>query len=239
MKTISTISCFVLLLLFSNKISGQGFVATVEDEGLAALYGNQCTLMLESGEEIQGKFAGGSYSSNGLSKISLKLENGEKAKFKPEQVISLIIKASSLLKLTMISESTSSVSEMANTDFNGIVKRDYLIFETALTAKKSDTYRLMQLLNPGFDSKIKVFAEPSKKTGGLNVGGIQLTGGEAKAYLFVKGKEKAVEVNKGSYSKNFKELYSDCPKMLSTFQGEKIHWDDIALHVFAYDQACK
>ena len=225
MKTISTISCFVLLLLFSNKISGQGFVATVEDEGLAALYGNQCTLMLESGEEIQGKFAGGSYSSNGLSKISIKLENGEKAKFKPEQVISLIIKA--------------SVSEMANTDFNGIVKRDYLIFETALTAKKSDTYRLMQLLNPGFDSKIKVFAEPSKKTGGLNVGGIQLTGGEAKAYLFVKGKEKAVEVNKGSYSKNFKELYSDCPKMLSTFQGEKIKWDDIALHVFAYDQACK
>ncbi|TFG43490.1 MAG: hypothetical protein E4H43_01650, partial [Bacteroidia bacterium] len=27
--------------------------------------------------------------------------------------------------------------------------------------------------------------------------------------------------------------------MLSTFQGEKIKWDDLALHVFAYDQACK
>ena len=128
---------------------------------------------------------------------------------------------------------------MVNSDFNAIVNRDYVIFETALTAKKTDTYRLLQLLNAGFDNKIKVFAEPSKKTGGFSVGGLQLTGGEARAYLFVKGNEKAVEVKKGSYSKNFEELYSDCPQMLSTFQGEKIKWDDIALHVFAYDQACK
>jgi hypothetical protein len=239
MKTLATIFSVILLLLCTNLISGQGFVATVEDEGLAALYGNPCTLKLESGEEIQGKFVGGSYSSNGLSKISIKLENGEKAKFKPEQVISLVIKSSSLLKLTMISESASSVSELTNTNFNDLVNRDYLIFETALTAKKSDTYRLMQLLNPGFDTKIKVFAEPSKKTGGLNVVGVQLTGGEAKAYLFVKGTEKSFEVKKGSYSKNFEEVYSDCPKMLESFQGEKIKWDDVALHVFAYDQACK
>jgi len=38
---------------------------------------------------------------------------------------------------------------------------------------------------------------------------------------------------------NHQGFYSDCPQMLSTFQGEKIKWDDIALHVFAYDQACK
>ena len=47
-----------------------------------------------------------------------------------------------------------------------------------------------------------------------------------------------VEVRKGSYSKNFKELYSDCPNMLSTFQGKEAKWDECALHVFAYDQAC-
>jgi hypothetical protein len=71
------------------------------------------------------------------------------------------------------------------------------------------------------------------------VGGVQLTGGEARAYLFVIGKEKAIEVKKGSYSKNFEELYSDCPQMLSAFQGEKIIWDDVALHVFTNDKACK
>jgi hypothetical protein len=239
MKKLLIISLVTLVLLLTGKAYSQGFVATLEGEGLGALYGNQCILKLESGEEIHGKFMGGSYSANGLNKINIKLENGEKAKFQPEQVISLVIKASALLKLAMISESNGSVSEFLNTDFKGIVKRDYVIFETALTAKKNETYRLMQLLNPGFDSKIKVFAEPSKKTGGLNVGGLQLTGGEARAYLFVKGSEKSVEVKKGSYSRNFQELYGDCPLMISKIQGEKIKWDDVALHVFAYEQACK
>jgi hypothetical protein len=239
MKETLIISLVTLGLLVTNTALGQGFVAEVGDEGFGALYGNACILKLESGEEIQGKFVGGIGSTNGLSKISIKLENGEKAKFVPEQVISLRIKASKLLKLNMVSESISSIKEMVNSDFNEIVNREYIIFETALMAKKTGTYRLLQLLNPGFDNKIKVFAEPSKKTGGLSMGGLQLTGGEARAYLFVKGIEKAVEVKKGSYPNNFEELYSDCPEMLSTFQGEKIKWDDVALHVFAYDQACK
>jgi hypothetical protein len=239
MKKNLIFSLITLGLLVTGKSFGQGFVAEVGDDGYGALYGNACILKLESGEEIQGKFIGGTASANGLNKISIKLENGEKAKFVPEQVISLRIKASKLLKLYMISESSSSIKEMVNSDFNAVVNREYIIFETALTAKKNDTYRLLQLLNPGFDNKIKVFAEPGKKTGGFSVGGLQLTGGEARAYLFVKGNDKAFEVKKGSYSRNFEELYSDCPQMLSTFQGEKIKWDDVALHVFAYDQACK
>jgi hypothetical protein len=48
----------------------------------------------------------------------------------------------------------------------------------------------------GFASKIKVFAEPSSKTGGLNVGGIQVTGGEDKAYLFVKEERRLLRLRK-------------------------------------------
>jgi len=73
----------------------------------------------------------------------------------------------------------------------------------------------------------------------LAIGGIQVTGGEDRAYLFVKGGEKAFKVKKGSYRENFQELYSDCPEMLAHFQGDKIRWDDLALHVFVYDQLCK
>jgi hypothetical protein len=225
--------------MVTDKTFSQGFVAAIEDEGLSTLYGNACILKLKSGEEITGKFVGGVYIKDGLSKIAIKLENGEKAKFVPEQVISLKIKASKLMKLFMVSEASSSIKEMFHSDFNEIVNRDYIIFETALTAKKTDTYRLLQLINPGFDSKIKVFAEPSAKTGGLSVGGVQLTGGQDRAYLFVKGGDKAIMVKKGSYSKNFEELYADCPQMVSAFQGEKIKWDDVALHVFTYDQLCK
>jgi hypothetical protein len=239
MKKILIISMVTCALFVTGNAHGQGFLSAVEEDSWRFLQGRPCIVKLESGEEIQGKFAGGLYVNNGLTKFTVKLENGEKAKFIPEQVISLRIKTSDLVKLFMISEASSSVREITNRDFKEIVNRDYIIFETALTAKKTDTYRLLQLINPGFDSKIKVFAEPGKKTGGLNVGGLQLTGGEDRAYLFVKGGEKAVRVKKGSYRKDFEELYSDCPKMLSVFQGEKIKWDDVALHVFTYDQACK
>jgi hypothetical protein len=232
------INMITVSLLFINNAFSQGFVETIEGDALSALYGNDCIVNLTSGEEIKGTFSGGVYINNGLTKITVKQENGEKVKLIPEQIVSLKIKSSRLLKLFMITESGSSVKEMANTDFNDIVNRDWLMFETAMTPKKKDTYRILQLLNPGFDSKIKVFAEPGAKTGGINIGGLQVTGGEDRAYLFVKGGDKAFRVKKGTYSDNFKELYSDCPQMLSAFEGNKIKWDDVALHVFYYDQHC-
>ncbi len=239
MKNVLGIGLVTVSLLLTGNAYGQSFVETVEDAGLAALFGNECVVALQSGEEITGKFAGGVYVNNGLTKIKIKLENGENAKFVPEQVVSLKVKASRLMKLSMISDAGSSIKEFANTDLNSIVEREWVLFETATTPRQKDTKRILQLLNPGFDSKIKVFAEPNAKTGGLSLGGIQVTGGEDRVYLFVKGGEKAIKVKKGSYSDNFQELYSDCPLMLEQFQGEKIRWDDVALHIYAYNELCK
>ena len=176
---------------------------------------------------------------NGLAKIKVKLENGESAKFVPEQVASLKDKASGLMKLSMISDAGSSIKEFANADLNGIVEREWVLFETATTPRQKEPKRILQLLNPGFDSKIKVFAGPNAKTGGLSLGGIQVTGGEDRVCLFVKGGEEAFKVKKGYYRENFRELYSDCPQMLDQFQGEKIRWDDVALHIYACNELCK
>lgn len=55
----------------------------------------------------------------------------------------------------------------------------------------------------------------------------------------MRGEEKAILVKKGSYRKQFEEIYKDCPAMLKHFEGDKIMWDDLAGHVFAYDSACK
>jgi len=232
--------CLAFFVLFSTvNALCQGFVETIEDESFNALFNNACILTPKSGEPLTGKLAGGAYVNNGLSKVTIKLENGEKVKFAAEQIMSLHIQSSGMLKIMMISESAHSIMETAKTDFNDIVNREWIIFETALIPKKADTYRLMQLLNPGFDSKIKVFAEPGKKTGGLSVGGLNITGGEDRAFLFVKGGAKAFEVKKNGYAKNFEELYSDCPKMIETIKGDKIKWDDVAGHVLVYDRVCK
>ncbi len=232
---------FVLLFVLNASIGlGQGFVTEIEEDGLSSLFGNPCTVALNNGEVITGKLSSGSLVNGYLNNFTLKLESGEKSKLSPENVKRLSIKASKLAKLTMVAESTSSIKEMTQTNFEDIIKRDSIIFETAMRHNKSEKLRLMQLLNPGFDSKIKVFGDPNpnRQTSGIGLAGIKITGGIDKSYLFVQNAQKAVLVKKGSYDKNFDELYANCPIILQAFAGEKIKWADLAGHVFAYEQLC-
>ncbi|MCU0358473.1 MAG: hypothetical protein MUE95_12930 [Cyclobacteriaceae bacterium] len=235
-------STLILLLTTLSLFSfAQGFVAELEDDGYAALGNSQCIVKLANGEEITGKIGTMSGSNGYISAITIKLENGEKRKLKPEDISQLQVKTSKLMKLAMITESSSSIKEMTRTNFDDIVKRDFVIFETAMRHNKAGNLRLMQLLNPGFDSKIKVYADPNpnRKTDGIGIAGVKLTGDVEKSYLFVQNNEKAVLVKKGSYKKDFDELYKNCPKMIEAFAGEKLKFQDIAGHVFAYDQICQ
>lgn len=230
----------ILFVLIATIGKGQGFVTEVEDEGLSSLFGNPCTVELNNGEVVTGKLATGSMSNGFITFITVKLENGEKTKFKPEDIKRLSIKASKLAKLTMISESASSIQKMTQTNFDDINNREYIIFESAMAHNKSEKIRLMQLLNPGFDSKIKVFGDPNpnKKTSGLGIGDLQITGGEDKTYFFVQNNAKAVLVKQKNYDKDFAALYNKCPIMLESFTGKDIKWADVAGHVFAYDKLC-
>lgn len=231
----------VLLLLFITTFSfGQGFVTEIEEDGLSSLFGNPCTVELTNGDKISGKLSSGSMINGYLSNFTIKSESGEKSKFSADEVKRLTIKASKLAKLTMMAESTSSIKEMTHTNFEDIINREYIVFETAMLHTKSEKLRLMQLLNPGFDSKIKVFGDPdpNRQTSGIGLGGIKITGGIDKSYLFVQNDQKAILVKKGSYNKDFNELYANCLIMLQAFAGEKIKWADLAGHVYAYEQLC-
>lgn len=238
MKKIFILNLVVISLMLTTKVFAQGFIKEIEGEGFSALYGNECILTLKSGDVIHGKFTGGTIINNGLNKITIKLDNGEKAKYTAEEVLLVKIKCSDAAKMFMMSDATVSVKEMTHTDFNEIVNREYLIFEAAMLAKKADKFSLLQLLNPGFDSKIKVYPT-SEKTMGMSVGGIGITGGSDRSYQFVKGDQKAFKVSKGDYKKDFESIYGDCPEMVSRVKGEKIKWEDVAAHVFLYDQLCK
>ena len=219
---------------------GQGFISPIDNDNISVILNQECIVKLASGDEVKGVLKSASLINGYLSGFSVRLENGEKAKFKPADIEKLSIKASKLAKLTMMAESTGSIKEMTNTNFDEIVNRQYIVYLTAMRANNAGKLRLMQLLNPGFDSKIQVYADPNaKETKGIGMGGIKVTGGVEKSYLFVENNEKAVLVKKGKYKKSFDELYANCPKMLSVFEGEKTKWNDAAGHVFAYDQSCK
>lgn len=233
----------VMIILFvlytASTVNSQGFITPLEEEDYPVIYNQPCTVSLTNGEVLAGKFVGGSGTNGYLNTVTIKLDNGQKLKLKPGEINKMIIKASGLAKMALITESTSSIKEVTNTDFDEIVNREHFIFETALSHNKEGKVRLLQLLNPGFDSKIKVYANPNaNETMGLGLAGIKITGGKDKSLLFVKGDSKAVIVRKGDYKDSFIELYATCPKMTEFFAGEKLKWQDVAAHVFVYDQIC-
>ena len=240
MKTIKAIFRIVVFTVLCTAAHGQGFIQPLDQDEISLLGNKPCIVKLKSGEELNGQFKSAVLLSGYLDKITIVTPSGEKTKFQPEDIVSLKVKAGSLAKLTMLAESASSIQEITKTDFNEIIDREYITFETALKAKKKDKARLMQLLNPGFDKKIKVYADPeAKETAGIALGGIQLTGGEDKSYLLVKDGSKAVKAKKKSYDKNFEELYAGCPKMIAGLKSGKIKWADVAGHVFLYNQVCE
>lgn len=221
-------------------IRSQSFIASLEESDMSVLFGQPAVARLTDGREVSGTLTAATLISGYLDKFTLKNEAGEKMKLEPEDVVRLSVNASRLAKVAMGASNASSIKEITSRDFNEIANRDYIIFETAMRANKAGRIRLMQLLNPGFDSRIKVFADPNaQKTGGLAIGGIRVSGGEDRSFLMVKGDQKTVVVRKSSYRKNFEDLYGDCTAMIKTFAGEKIEWDDLAAHVFAYDSACR
>ncbi|HZX74299.1 MAG TPA: hypothetical protein VFE57_07760 [Cyclobacteriaceae bacterium] len=231
-------SLSISLFMYTASFS-QAFIAEIEPDDIGYLMRCPTKIILQSGDTLKGELGAMSLTSGYLKNVTLKMEDGSKRKLTPEEMSSLWVKPSKLAKLAVMSESARSITELTKTDFHEIVNREYIIFEQALRATKKDKPAMMQLLNPGFDHAIKVYADPNaNETQGLSMSGISITGGKDKSYLFVKGNSKVVIVKKGSYKKNFDELYEDCPVIVTAFEGEKTKFNDIAGHVFVYDQLC-
>lgn len=236
MKTVIT-----LLVAFSFVTTGfsQGFIAAIDAEDIGVILNTPAELVLQNGDTLSGKLTAASLVNNYLKNVTFKTEGGTKRKFSAADMKTLKVRASSLAKLAMLNESANSIFRTIKTDFSAIANREYIFFEQALRATRKDKPAMMQLLNPGFDHVIKVYANPNaNETGGLKINDIAVTGGADKSYLFVKNQEKAVIVKKGSYARNFDELYGDCPEMVTAFEGEKTKFKDLAGHVFVYDQLC-
>lgn len=227
MKKIGIASLLILGVTFT--VRGQTFISAVSEFQA----GNGCVLELLDGTIINGKVSSAMIAFGYLSSLTVKDEAGVKHKHKAETIKEFKMKMGFMAKLDAAAEGSSSIGEMFSTDYNEIIEREYIIYRQALLPKKKDKYRLLQLVNPGYDSKIQVFDDPGGKESKGIVGG-----GKEKSYLVVINGKKSVEVKKGSYKKDFPEIYGDCEALMGTIDSKKPKFWDMAGHVFAYDQLC-
>ena len=238
MNIIRIIFYFYLSLNFYSFIHSQSFIEAFESLPAS----EKCVITLKSGEVVKGTIKSGMVALGKITSISIKDESGQKRKYKMKEglVQSIKIKLGEFAKAVLKMQAAGkSLKSMLTTDYDEINKREWAIYELALSPKKKDKYELMQLLNPGFDNVFKVYNDPwAKETKGI--GG--LTGGEKKSYLVVKNGAKSIKIEKSKYKykKQFSDLFNDCESIMNKYSSKniKIKWEDFAKHVTEFDKDC-
>lgn len=225
------IPVFLLLIIFFSlvnvKMFSQAFLPPYQPTiGLKKGYVilNDCT-------KIEGTFNLINHSKN-IKSCILKDKSGKKHSLKANQIGKVFIVLTGFDKLNAYSEITLNLKELLNINFREVFKPEYYVWEPVISNKKGKL-KVVQLINPGFDSKMKVYRDPTA----MQFESSEFSGTQELSYLVLKkGWSAAYKIKKTAYGKQFKILFADCPKLSKVFKDKKPRWEDFASHVFLYDQ---
>jgi len=195
-------------------------------------------ITLMDGKELKGTIDDIDRNKGLIEQIKVKDESGKKVKLKPEQVKFMYLPPSGLNKLAkavdVIYDAKKWNSQRLNQD---LIKQGYVYFELAkVRVKKSTEMLLVQLLNPSFSDKIKVYHDPrAKETASVGIGGISVAGGIAKSYYVLKNADDAAyKLTKSDYQKQFASFWAGSDDILKKYPEGK--WRDFTDHIHMYNK---
>lgn len=234
MKKILTILCVVFL---GTSVMAQDFL-----QGAHAFSSKEDSyLYLKDGTEIVGTIKDIDRKKGLIEEITLKID-GKKTKFKPEDIDYMYLMPSGFDKFAQSYTNTFDLTQNAKdrTMNEGLIKDGYVLFETTeVMIKKKKRTLLLQLVNPGYQSKIRVYFDPfAKESASLGIGGFNVAGGGAKSYYIKKGEEVAYKLTSKEYKKDWKNIYNECSGIENAFEG-KMKWNDFSKHVSHFTSECK
>lgn len=232
--TVLALFCLCSLPMFAQYY----FMPAIASEDV--LSASEVFVVTNAGDTLRGRVSGCNIVNGQVNTFTLKKEDKTKIKYAAADVKLLAVKPTVFMKYSG-QMSLQNFMKMSKEDLDKIMNREWIYFEQALLPKNTDKYALLQLLNPGFDSKIKVYQDPNAgTTGGITTGGgLQLTGGENNSFLVVVNGGKSEYYRQVNYKKDaINKLYRDCPVFLENYSGEKFKWKDFSEHVLVYDQMC-
>ncbi len=228
---------FALLL-----ISALGFNAMAQQFSMpSSSYSQTKTsyITMKDGSVLEAKILTVKFKKGQISEMKVKDADGKTKKVKPSDIDFMYRPQSLVDKLNQADKflSDAKMWKSDNLD-NSKIADGYVYFEsTDVKFGKKTQKLLMQVVNPAFSSKVKVYNDPfAQESMGVGIGGITLAGGDLKSYYFKKG-EAAVLIQKKDYKKKFNEIWSDCPALIEKY-GENPKWTDLAQHVYEYSTIC-
>jgi len=167
-------------------------------------------------------------------RIEGKTLEGKKFKYEADEVVELGLAPSDFAKFSSAMESTRSIDKMQRTQVGESTRNLVMFYQEQLDEPKRTV--LVQLINPGFDSKIRVYHDPfAMETMGVGFAGVQVTGGIDMSY-YIKANGKVFRLKKKNYDDEFGTLFGSCPALKTQFK--RIVWRDLGGHVFFFDREC-
>ncbi|MCB4798021.1 hypothetical protein [Neotamlana laminarinivorans] len=174
----------------------------------------------------------------------LKVESvngGKKVKINPEDISHMYIAPSGLAKLAQKMDASTDLTKIQDGELNAEhLDEGYIFMESSeVQIKKKTQYCMLQLMNPTFSGKIKVYNDPfAKETASIGIGGMTLAGGLDKSYYIKKADEKiAKRIKKKEYKKDMTEIFSECPDVLAKYADDP-KWGEFENFIYDYSTMC-
>tara|TARA_R110001592_G_scaffold22214_5_gene88662 strand:- start:1038 stop:1733 length:696 start_codon:yes stop_codon:yes gene_type:complete len=223
----------LLFILGITQASAQFFVQKLSQNEIPKA--DEAYAVLTSGDTIRGTVGTVSLSDGIFDKINIR-ENGER----------FTININDLVRLAILPSDWAKFDEMAllpvlrnlkNKEFIEVLPKDgWIFFDKIQLPGKQERYQLAQLMNPGFDSKVKVYAHPdAESTGSTSVSSITLEGLRDNTYFISVNGERVFQFYDFQYRKRgFEKLFTSCPAL----KGKKLKWKEFPEDVFLHHQKC-
>lgn len=199
-------------------------------------------IQLNDGTEVKGIISSVN-KTNGLIKSISITPSGEKGKItlKSDVISAMYLPSSSFNKLDNAINRTFNKQILGrNKGINTeIIDKGYAYFEKTKVVKNKDVEELLlQVLNPSFSEKIKVYDIPlAKVSTSTELAGITITHDENKSYFVKVGEATAVKLRKKDYDDAYAALYKDCPTLLKKLENNH-RWSKFDEHLYSYSTEC-
>jgi hypothetical protein len=226
----------VLLFIAVNVLNAQKFL----EPSFSYSDKKPSFLTLENGKELEGYIRKIKHEKGLFSEMTIEDQNGEKTRLQPEEIKFMYLPQSGFDKFLQGVDQATDVQKWNNEGIDQQkIKEGYIYFEQAeVMVKNKKMTLLMQLLNPSFSNKVKVYHDPyAKETTSVGFGGFTMAGGDAKSYYVSANGKPAFKLEKKNYDDEFSKLYGKCKAIQKKF--DKVKWPDFEEHVYVHSTECE
>lgn len=226
---------FVLTILFAQAQSFAPAFAGFSPKKLTKI-------TKEDGTVIEGRIRVLMFKKGLISKITVKDANDLKVKLLPTEIKFMYVPPSAMAVAAQKMEALTDLKKLQDGELNTDYLTDgYVYMEKSKVdfGKKQGEY-MLQVVNPTFSLKIKIYNDPyAKESMSVGVGPMKLAGGLEKSYYMKKaGEDVAHKITKKDYKREMSELFSECPELLKKY-GENPKWSEFEKFIYEYSTSCK